>query len=348
MSVLLQGLAAVALLGTVLSAAEPVPEDQAAIQETLRRYTQSVNDCNEPAARAATQELWVLAPGLGTLLPARLMPKGEGCGPAEPKLELTMIARVLRYATRDVVIGDGYFRTLQLPGGDRAGRVYLTFVRTEKGWKLVNLRLHTLQFEKPYLGVPIAEKHDAAGADGWITLFDGRSTAAFTDIAGQAVPDLWRIENGALRAVAAPFGKGILTRDTYRSFELQFEWKTPIGGNSGVKYRLFYQMDSRISDGAGYEYQVVDDTGDLGAIRTPLERSGALYNQFAPKNAKPKPAGEWNSSTLLVRGRKVEHWLNGTLVMEHTAESGPPEGPVLFQHHGSDFWYRNIRIRRLD
>ena len=41
-----------------------------------------------------------------------------------------------------------------------------------------------------------------------------------------------------------------------------------------MKYRLFY-LDER--DGVGYEYQLADDAGDPGAIRRPIEISGALY-----------------------------------------------------------------------
>ena len=47
------------------------------------------------------------------------------------------------------------------------------------------------------------------------------------------------------------------------------------------------------------------------------------------------------------RCRHCEHWLNGEKVVEHETESGPIESPILLQHHGSDVWFRNIRIRRL-
>jgi hypothetical protein len=348
MSAIPARMAALVLLSIALPAAEPRSQDQSVIQSVLRQYVQAVNDCNGAALASAVTDFVPLAPGLGPLFTARLTAQPEACGPNRAPAELTMLARVLRQVTPEVVIADAYFRTMHHPEGDRAGRAYLTFLRHLDGWKLMNLRFHALEFERPYLGVPVGARHDSPGPDGWISLFDGSSTRSFVDITGGPIPELWRIEDGALRAVAAPYGKSIRTRDTYRSFELEFEWKTPIGGNSGVKYRLFYLMDSRIADGAGYEYQVADDTGDLGAIRSPYERSGALYNQIPPTGAHPRPAGEWNQSRLLVNGRHIEHWLNGDRVMEYDAESGPPEGPILFQHHGSDFWFRNIRVRRLD
>jgi hypothetical protein len=58
--------------------------------------------------------------------------------------------------------------------------------------------------------------------------------------------------------------------------------------------------------------------------------------------------GEYNRSRLVVRGRHSEHWLNGVKVMEFEAESTPPESPIVLQHHESEFWFRNLRVRRLE
>jgi hypothetical protein len=35
-------------------------------------------------------------------------------------------------------------------------------------------------------------------------------------------------------------------------------------------------------------------------------------------------------------------------VVEYEAESMAPESPIILQHHLTNFWFRNIRIRRLD
>jgi hypothetical protein len=34
--------------------------------------------------------------------------------------------------------------------------------------------------------------------------------------------------------------------------------------------------------------------------------------------------------------------------MEFDAESEPPESPILLQHHTSEFWFRNLRVQRLE
>jgi hypothetical protein len=69
---------------------------------------------------------------------------------------------------------------------------------------------------------------------------------------------------------------------------------------------------------------------------------------------------------LLVRGRHVEHWLNGSKVVEYELDSPDwerrlqrskfaklprygrePAGHIALQDHGDRVAYRNIRIRTL-
>jgi hypothetical protein len=79
-----------------------------------------------------------------------------------------------------------------------------------------------------------------------------------------------------------------------------------------------------------------------------------------------KPAGEWNTSRIVVRGQTVEHWLTGKKVLQY--ELGSPalkaaidkskfkgiarfgtrqNGHILLQDHGNQVWFRSIKIRRL-
>ena len=58
-----------------------------------------------------------------------------------------------------------------------------------------------------------------------------------------------------------------------------------------------------------------------------------------------RPVGEWNTSKIVVRGAKVEHWLNGKQTVEYAAAA--KSSPIVIQHHNSDAWFRSIRIRNL-
>lgn len=281
---------------------------------------------------------------------ARLLPTTANCPPGKPPFEITALARTFRVATSDVVQADAFYRTIGKAKGDEVGRISILFVHRENQWRIFNLRFIPLALEPPYFAVEPSKTHDTPGPDGWITLFGGTSTSKWIDVeGGDSLPKSWRIENGALHTVPDENGRSLRTRDTYRSFEMRFAWKATPKGNSGVKYHLFYMNSSAGgSDGAGFEYQVADDDGDPGAKTHPVERSGSLYNQIAARGAVLKPVGEYNESAIVVRGRHCEHWLNGVKVVEFEAESNPPESPVLLQHHETEMWFRNLRIRRLD
>lgn len=206
---------------------------------------------------------------------------------------------------------------------------------------------------------------------GWRLLFDGSTTAGWLEVTGRPFPSTcWTIENGCLKAFPNADGmQDIRTVASYRSFELQFEWKLLINGNSGVKY-LVQRTDRWQRKGQkdfqararGPEYQLVDDAGSDAT--TPARATASLYSALAPKGAAPKPPGEFNQSRIVVRGDHVEHWLNGTKVLEYEltgpeafsvlrASRGPAgdivrDSPICLQNHGTPVWFRNLKIRRLE
>ena len=95
------------------------------------------------------------------------------------------------------------------------------------------------------------------------------------------------------------------------------------------------------------------------------EGSGGLFNN-AKHPSKPlknadKPAGEWNTFRIIMKGDKVTVYLNGELVVDDTplenywaknvpSEKGKPlpkKGPIELQHHGDELWFKNIYIKEL-
>ena len=94
-----------------------------------------------------------------------------------------------------------------------------------------------------YLGLLAAQpNHLTAGEqrDGFVLLFDGRSTTGWREITGEPFPTVsWRIDDGSLQPVPGlPGFQDIRTETEYTDFELRFEWRIAKAGNSGVKYRL--------------------------------------------------------------------------------------------------------------
>jgi len=205
--------------------------------------------------------------------------------------------------------------------------------------------------------------HGEQGGE-WTVLFDGTSTDAWRGFKSDAFPAQgWVIEDGALKHVAGAGGGDIITREQFQDFELRLEWKAAPGANSGIFYRV-QEVGNWVWE-TGPEMQVLDDALHADG-KNPKTSAGSLYGLIACAKPSVKPAGEWNAVRIVVMGPHVEHWLNGTKVVEYELGSEAwnrmiaeskfkdmpnfgrmPAGHIALQDHGDDVWFRNIKIRRL-
>ncbi|HET9985602.1 MAG TPA: DUF1080 domain-containing protein [Longimicrobiales bacterium] len=214
----------------------------------------------------------------------------------------------------------------------------------------------------PAAGAPGAEPGDAGA---WDVLFDGRDLARWRGFRMDHVPAAWSIQDGAIALAAGEGGEraDLVTRDTFRDFELELEWKISPGGNSGIIYRV--GEDEAYTWRTGPEMQVLDN--ERAEDNHPAShRAGALYDLYAPSEETVRPAGEWNHVRIVVRDGGVEHWLNGKRIVAYQLGSDDwkahvqaskfrtmpafgtvADGHIALQDHGAAVWYRNIRIRRL-
>ena len=113
---------------------------------------------------------------------------------------------------------------------------------------------------------------------------------------------LVRVEDG--RIVARDHR---LIRPPRRDFEFTWEWRVAPGGNNGVKYLVTEERPQS----PGHEYQMIDDAGYPGKLE-PGHLTADFYDVLPAATGKPiRPAGQWNASRIVVRGARVEHWLNG-------------------------------------
>ncbi len=194
----------------------------------------------------------------------------------------------------------------------------------------------------------------AAAVDGWISLMGPEHWQAF---GGGEAPEGWRFEGDVLRRDGA--AGDITTRELFGDFELTFQWKTSIAGNSGLKYRISADAKQPI----GPEFQLLDSAAPTSNRE---HRAGALYD-VVPAGASPQvPWGEFHEARILSQGSRLEHWLDGVLVaaadtstpewaamvedskfkgVDGFAASGP--GRLLIQDHGDEVWIRGMRIREL-
>ena len=180
----------------------------------------------------------------------------------------------------------------------------------------------------------------------------------------------WKVVDSALEAQTGVPNIDLVTKEKFKNFELDLDWKVSPGGNSGV---FFHVVESAVHESHNgnspnwldnFEMQILDDIGfnDTAAIRS----AGSLYDLIIPQHKQLKPVGEYNQARLIVNGNHVEHWLNGTKVVEYDMGSDTlnallakskfkknpgygksPDGLIMIQHHGQKVWIRNIKVRKL-
>lgn len=151
-----------------------------------------------------------------------------------------------------------------------------------------------------------------AGAGAWRPLLSTASADAWRGYKMTALPPGWSMSNGELSKIKAT--EDILTKEEFSDFEFEMEWKLEKGGNSGLFFRGSEEFE-RVYWSAP-EYQLLDDPNAPDG-RNRLTSAGAAYGLYAPPAGVVKPFGEWNRTRLVVKGPHVEHWLNGTKLLEY-------------------------------
>ncbi len=197
----------------------------------------------------------------------------------------------------------------------------------------------------------------------WTVLFDGERVTGLRGYKEVGFPNSWEIVDGTLKTIPG-YGVDLISVDIYNNFELELEWKVPEGGNSGIFY--FATEEGDYIWQSAPEMQVLDDKKHSDGKNT-LTSAGALYAMIAPTKSVVNPVGEFNQVRIKVKDNHVEHWLNGTKVVEYEYQSDAmwdlvakskfntmplfakaSEGHIGIQGDHGEIWYRNIRIRKLN
>ncbi len=195
--------------------------------------------------------------------------------------------------------------------------------------------------------------------DGWRPLFNGRNLDGWRLYKKTEGPTQgWVVEDGILHLIQGSKAGDIITVEKFDNFDLSWEWRINPKGNNGLKYLVSEQRGA-----PGPEYQMVDDSLET----TAKQMTASFYQVFPPALDKPlHPPGEWNQSRVVVRGKSVEHWLNGKKVLSYRLESPDlnkaianskfkneptfgkkAPGHIMLTDHGDEVWYRNVKIREL-
>ena len=181
------------------------------------------------------------------------------------------------------------------------------------------------------------------------TIYDGK------DLSNIKTEGNWKIqEDGSLYLDPRPgergwarYGSYLWLKEDYKDFTVDFEYKHPKGGNSGLYFRIYDESDATAH---GFEVQILDCFGkkklgphDLGGV---IQTAGPLVN------AAKKP-GEWNRMVVTLKDNKLTVVLNGKKVQDELDLVGKKrpnkklaeKGKIAIQDHGQPFWVRNIKVK---
>ena len=212
-------------------------------------------------------------------------------------------------------------------------------------------------------------------ADGWQLLFDGKTFDGWRCISFKdGSKGRWVVSDGALQ-VNKPgednrkAASDLITEDNYENFWLSVDFKIGTGANSGIKYFIKPGYYGAAASSVGCEYQVLDDVNhpDAKAGRDGNRTVASLYDIIpSDKSNMWFNLGQWNTAWIIVRGAHVEHWLNGTKVVEYDRDSDEfrelvklskfngfegfgthEQGHILLQDHNDHAQFRNIMIKKL-
>jgi len=210
---------------------------------------------------------------------------------------------------------------------------------------------------------------------GWQLLFDGQTTAGWRSARGEAFPEGgWHVSDGELVVEQSDGresvnGGDIVTVRKYTDFILSVDFKVTPGANSGIKYFVNPEDNNPgIGSAIGCEFQILDDTlhpdAKLGVKGN--RTLGSLYDLIPAPADKPYVPGEFNNATIVVKGNKVSHILNGVTIVEYERNTqewnalvayskyskwvnfgNAASGYILLQDHGDEVHYKNIKIKEL-
>lgn len=194
---------------------------------------------------------------------------------------------------------------------------------------------------------------EAEKRQGWRLLFDGNATAEWKSTDSDNPPSEDWISNG---------GESIQTSDSFEAFDFQFEFAADKGASGGITYF------SRFGEPAsGFEYLIVPDNRGNGT-ENPGSLSGVIPAEKLGRHPGAPYEQKWKRGRIIAYpGGKVEHWLNGKLVLEYTrssdefnallagSEHAGLEGlgtearsPIAIRGQEGTVRFRSLKIRKLD
>ncbi len=190
----------------------------------------------------------------------------------------------------------------------------------------------------------------AFAADGWISLFDGKSLDGWKP---NEKPETFSVKDGEIvvKGVRSHlFYDGPVADHDFKNFEFKAEIMTKPSANSGVYFHTEFQPDGWPAK--GYEVQVNNTHADP-------KKTAGLYNVQDNLTA-PAKDNEWFTLYIKVEGKHVITKVNDKVISDYTEEEPVKRdasmkgrvvshGTFAIQGHdpGSEIHYKNIFVKPL-
>jgi hypothetical protein len=170
---------------------------------------------------------------------------------------------------------------------------------------------------------------------GWVTLLDNTKMGDW-DRVGEAN---WEYKDGVLVAskLASKDPAYLVSKDSYKDFQIKAEFWTDEEANSGVFIRCDGNkvIDAKIC----YEVNIYDKRPD------PSYGTGAIVG-VAKVNPMPKAAGKWNTYEITAQGPHMVIVLNGEKTAD-VQDSTHAAGPIALQYGSGVVKFRKVQIKPL-
>jgi len=197
--------------------------------------------------------------------------------------------------------------------------------------------------------------------DGWQLLFDGKTTNGWISIKNEPLAAS-HVQEGSLNP--HPCNYMLVYGQPLENFVLALDFKISPKCNSGIFIRTS-SLTPRPGRDVGFNgiEIAIDDTKTAG-----LHDTGAIYDLVQPRVNAMKPVGEWNHIQITSNDNLLAVELNGQAVSSMNLDDWPiankradgsahkfdvaykdhpRKGYIGLQDHGSDCWYRNIKLKPL-
>ena len=185
--------------------------------------------------------------------------------------------------------------------------------------------------------VLMAAMASSAWAQGWSPLFDGKTLSGWEQRATSAPMSTgdWKVADGAILCAGGSPG-WIATKETFRDFHLQLEFRGSATVNSGVFLRSQKEGQPHVT---GYELQIWD-------MQPAGYLTGSLVGSVKAEATKIKP-DQWNQYDVTAKGDHFVVKLNGQVVLDaHDAKH--TEGVIGLQcQPKQNIAFRAIRVQAL-